>query len=101
MVQVLLHVPDGHVLEQSVICSKDVVHPGTDLSSVPLNSPCTTNLQLRLMTWEEVQSHVYQTCRRELVRNSHHPWCDFWIHQVGIEIADQQELGPVRLIPDG
>ena len=45
MVQVVLHVLYGHVLEQSTICSKDLVRPVLDLSSVPLHYPRVTILQ--------------------------------------------------------
>ena len=101
MVRVVLHVPDGHVLEKSAVYSKDVVHLGPDLSSVLLHYPRAPILQPRLMPWEEVKTHVRQPCRRKLVLNGLCPRCVFRIRQVGIDIPGHQELGPVRLIPDG
>ena len=100
MVQVVLHVLYGHVLEQSTICSKNVVCPGPDLSSVPLYSPRVPVLQPQLATWEEVHTHIHQTNRREFVRNGLHPRCSFRLCQIGIEITGHQKLGTVRLIPD-
>ena len=58
MFQLVLQVPDGHVLEQSVICFKDVICPGTDLLSIPPYSPHSPILKPQLTPWEEVQSRV-------------------------------------------
>ena len=52
MVRVVLHVPGGHILEQYVICSKDLIRLGMDLSSVLLHTPCATILKPRLTLWE-------------------------------------------------
>ena len=101
MVHVVLHVLDDHALEQYAICSKDVVCPRLDLSSVPIHSPCAPILQPRLTTWEKVQTHVHQPRRLKLVRNGLCPRCAFCLHQISIEISGHQKIGPVRLIPDG
>ena len=52
MLRLVLRVLDGHIPEQYEICSKDVVHPVTDLLSVPLHSPCEPILQPRINPWE-------------------------------------------------
>ena len=84
MVQVVSHVLDGHVLEQSVICSMDVVRLVPDLLSVPLNSTCAPILQPRLTLWEGLQTHVHQSCHQNLVRTVLCLRCAFRHRQVGI-----------------
>ena len=101
MVRVVSRVMDGHVLENFVICSNDVVCLGLGLSSVPLNSPCGPVFQPRLLVWEEVQTYIHQTRHRYFVRNGLRQWCAFQLRQVGIDIASHHDLGPVRSIPDG
>ena len=101
MVQVESCVPGGHVLGQSVICSKDVVCPGPDISSVLLNYPRAPIIQPWLTPWEEVKTHVHHPRRRDLVRNGLRPRCSFRLHQVAIEIWGHQELGSVRSIHAG
>ena len=46
MVQVVLHILDGHVMEQSAIYSKDVVYTRLDLFSVSLHDSHVPILQL-------------------------------------------------------
>ena len=101
MVRVVSHVPDGHVLGESAICSKNLVHSGPYLSSAPMRPSRAPVLQPLLAPWEEVQTHIHHTSRRAFVRNGLHPQCAFQIHQVGIEISVHQEIIPVGLIPDG
>ena len=100
MVQVVSHVPDVHVLEHFAICSKDAVHPGLDLSFVPLYYPRGPILQTWLLPWEEEQIHANQPQRHKIVFNGLNMRCAFRLHQVGIDISGHQELGPIRLIPD-
>ena len=100
MFQVVLWVPDGHVLEQSAICSENVIRPEPDLFSIPPHDPCADILQPRLMPWEEVQAHALQPHCRKLVRNGLTPWCALRIYEIGIEVACHQDIGPARLIPD-
>ena len=101
MVQVVSRVLDSHVLEQSAICSKNVVRPGRDLLSVPLYPSIAPVLQPRIATWEELQTHIHHISRREFFRNGFRPRCSLRILQIGINIAGHQDLGPVRLNPDG
>ena len=101
MVQVVSHILYGHVLEESAICSKNVVHPGTDLLYVPLYPTSAPVLQPQLAMWEEVQTHIHQTSRCEFVHNEFLPRCSFCIFQVVINISGRQDIVPVRLIPDG
>ena len=54
MVRGVSRIPDGHVLEQSVICSKDIFRPGPDLLSVLIHAPCASILQPLHALWEEV-----------------------------------------------
>ena len=58
MVRVLSLVPDVHVLEQSEICSEDIICPGTDLSSIPTHAPHAPILQTKLTPWEDLQAHI-------------------------------------------
>ena len=54
MVLVVSHFLDVHVLEQSVICSNNVVRLELDLSSILLHAPCSRILQPLITLWEEV-----------------------------------------------
>ena len=58
MVQIVLRVPDGLVLEISAIFSEDVIRLEPDLLSIPLHDPRAPICQPRLTTWEEVQARV-------------------------------------------
>ena len=100
MVRVVSRILNDHVLEQYEICSKDVIYPGLDLSSLPPHAPHAPILQPQLTPWEEVQYHVHYPCRHELVRNGLPLRCAFRLRQVGIEVAGHQYLGPVRSSPD-
>ena len=96
MVQVVSRVPDGHVLEQYAICSKDVIRPGPELSYVLLYPPFAYVIQPHLATREEVQTHVHHTRRHEFVHDGFCLWCNFRLCQVGIEISGHQEINPKR-----
>ena len=95
MDQVVSWVPDRHVLEQSTICSKDEIRPGPDLLSIPPNAPYVPILQPRLTLWDEVQAHVLYPRRRKLAHNGITPWCAFLLCKIGIEVAGQQDIGPI------
>ena len=56
MVRVVSRVWDGHVLENDVICSNNVVCLVTDLLSVPLHPTRAPVLQPRLALWEEAKT---------------------------------------------
>ena len=58
MVRVVSRIPDGHVLEQSVICSNGVIRLVLDLLSTPSHSPRAPILKPCLMPLEEVHAHV-------------------------------------------
>ena len=96
MVRVVLWVLDGHVLEQSVIYSEDVIRPVPDLLFILPHSPCTPILQPQLKTWVKVQAHVLYTCRRELICNGLTPWCAFRLCKIDIKVTGYQEIGSVR-----
>ena len=100
MVRVVSHVPDGHVLKKSAICSKDAVLPVLGISSALLHYPREPILQPRLTPWEEVQTHVHQPRCREIFCNELHQRCSFQLRQVIIDIYGHQDLVPLMLIPD-
>ena len=87
MVRVVPQVTDGHVLEQSSICSMDIIRPGLDLLSTPPHASHALILQPRITLWDEVQDHVQYPRRHELVRNSLTSRSAFHIRQFGIEVS--------------
>ena len=58
MVRFVLWVPDGHVLEHSVIYYEDAIRTRPDLSTIPPRDPCLPTLQPHITPWEEVHAHV-------------------------------------------
>ena len=101
IVRAVSWVLDSHVLEQSVICSEDIIRLGPDLSTIPPHAPCAPILQPRFTPWEDVQARVLYPRRCELVCDGFNPCCAFWIREISIEFVGYQDLGPVRLIHDG
>ena len=101
MIRVVPCVLDRHVLEQKTFCYQDVVGPGAHLLSSAAHIPSPAVLQPQLVLWEEVSTHVLETCRGHGCRNLLVPWSALWHCQVGVEISDHQQSSPPGPLADG
>ena len=58
MVCVVPEVPDGHILEQTIVHPTDVVRPGPHLLATAEHDPCPAIPRPRNLSREEVLPHI-------------------------------------------
>ena len=94
VVCVVSRVLDQYVLEQTTVSVQDVVGTGEHLPSAPELGPCVAILQPRLVTWEEVDTHVLQVILRQGHCNPFVLLSALWCGQVSVEIFNHQQRAP-------
>ena len=98
VVCVVSHVPDRYVLEQMTVCVHDVAGPGAHNLATPADGPYVENLQPRLVTWEELASHVLQVFFFQVHCNPLVLVLALWCGQVGVEISKHEQCTPPRAV---
>ena len=101
VVCVVTCVPDRYILEQTTVCAQDMVSLGAHLPAAPVHGPCVVVLQPQLVLWEKVCAYVLQQLLLHGRRNTLIPILALWRVQVGVEISDQHQCGPLGPLADG
>ena len=88
-------------MEQTTVCAHDVVGPGAHLPAAPVHGLCMAVLQPRLVPWEEVSDRVIQALLLQDCCNPLILLPALWYSQLGVEISDHHNCGPLGPLADG
>ena len=86
---------------QATVCAQDVVGPGAHIPDVLVHVPCAAILQTWIVPWDEGATNVLQAFLCQGYFNPLVPIPDQWCVQVGVEIADHHQRGPLGPIDNG
>ena len=101
IVRVVPCIPNRQVIGQMTVYAQDLVGPGAHLLSYVEHAPRLAVLQPRLVSWEEVTSHVFQPLCGQGCLNLLFQRSSLLICQLGVKVSGNQQCAPPGPLADG